>query len=312
MREIGRKMINPAHARKLRPWIKSFASDVVARVEAADHVDLVEEVALRLPLELICEALGMRGDDVDRFHAWSSDVGLFAGRMSQEWDPETQLSLDRSLASWLELESMFRRLMDEKRRQPEDDILTELVRYFDNGTVSEEEVIGLAVFFLAAGHGTSRDLIASALYLLLTHPSEATRLAAGPSTIASAVEEVLRYESPIPVLSQLTSEDVTFAGETVHAGESVLLHLGSANRDSAKFDRAEVFDVTRTDNRHLAFGYGGHFCLGAPLARETATAVLEELEPFLSHLVLDPAPPQWRTGDFSGRSLTSLNASWSR
>jgi pimeloyl-[acyl-carrier protein] synthase len=206
---------------------------------------------------------------------------------------------------------MFHRLMDQKRREPEDDLLTELVHYFDNGAVSEEEVIGLAVFILAAGHGTSRDLIASALYLLLTHPDEATRLAAGPSAIVSAVEEVLRYESPIPVLSQLASEDVAFAGETVHAGESVLLHLGSANRDPAKFDRAEVFDVTRTDNRHLAFGFGGHFCLGAPLARETAAAVLEELEPFLSHLVLDPVPRQWRTGDFSGRSLISLSASWS-
>jgi cytochrome P450 len=103
MREIGRNLVNPALARKLRPWIESFASDVVARVEAVDHVDLVEEVALRLPLELICEALGMRGDDVGRFHAWSSGVGLFAGRMSPAWDPEAQLSLDRSLASWLEL-----------------------------------------------------------------------------------------------------------------------------------------------------------------------------------------------------------------
>jgi cytochrome P450 len=104
---------------------------------------------------------------------------------------------------------------------------------------------------------------------------------------------------------------MVIAGHEVGAGDTVLLHLGSANRDPARFDRPDIFDVGRADNRHLAFGFGAHFCLGAPLARQTAAIMLEELGPHLPHLVLDPAPAPWKHGDMSGRTLVELYASWS-
>jgi cytochrome P450 len=110
-------------------------------------------------------------------------------------------------------------------------------------------------------------------------------------------------------VSQLAAQATVIGGHEVHAGDAVLLHLGSANRDP--FDRAEIFDVSRSDNRHLAFGSGAHFCLGAPLARQTASVLLEELEPHLSHLVPDNEPPRWKHGDRSGRTLAELHASWS-
>ncbi len=310
MREIGRHLVSPAMAEKFRPWTVSFARDVVARIKAQDHFDLVEEVALRLPLDLICEALGIHHDDVRRFHDWSSDLGLFAARMSPQWDEGCQSSLDRSMTSWLALEEMFRRLMEDKRQNPADDILTELTQHYDAGTITEDEVIGLAVFILAAGHGTSRDLIANSLYLLLTNPEQARELAEGPDAVAHAVEEVLRYESPIPMLSQLAGQATVIAGHDVQAGDTVLLHLGSANRDPYRFDRPDIFEVRRSQNRHLAFGFGAHFCLGAPLARQTAAVLLAELEPHLSHLVLDDGPPRWKRGDMSGRTLAELFASW--
>jgi cytochrome P450 len=309
LREIGRHLVNPAMAQKFRPWTASFTKDVVAGLRAQDHFDLVEEVALRLPLELICAALGIPEDDVRQFYDWSSDLGLFAGRMSPDWDAGSQASVDRSMASWLSLDDMFHRLMKDKRTRPADDVLTELTRHYDEGTITEDEVIGLAVFILAAGHGTSRNLIANSLYLLLNHPDEAHKLAGGPEVVARAVEEVLRYESPIPMLSQLASQATSIGGRDIFPGDTVLLHLGSANRDPERFERPEIFDVGRTENRHLAFGFGAHFCLGAPLARQTATVLLEELQPHLSQLILE-GPPRWKHGDMSGRALVELPASW--
>jgi cytochrome P450 len=311
LREIGRRLVGPGLAQKFRPWTVSFAKGTVARIQAQDHLDLVEEVALRLPLELICQALGIHDEDIRRFHDWSADVGQFAGRMSPTWGTSSQASLDKSMASWRSLEDLFHRLMEDKRRDRSDDILTELTRHYDEGTITEDEVIGLAVFILAAGHGTTRDLIANSLYLLLNHPEQAGRLAAGPDAIGRAVEEVLRYESPIPMLSQLAAQATVIGGHEVHAGDTVLLHLGSANRDPDRFDRAEIFDVSRSDNRHLAFGSGAHFCLGAPLARQTVSVLLEELEPHLSHLVPDNERPRWKHGDMSGRTLAELHATWS-
>jgi cytochrome P450 len=311
MREIGRRLVNPGMAQKFRHWTVAFNHDVIARIKAQDHLDLVEEVALRLPLKLICEVLGIHDDDVRPFHDWSADLGLFAGRMSPEWDAGSQVSVDRSMASWLALQDMFHRLMEDKRRRSENDILTELVRYYDDGIITEDEVIGLAVFILAAGHGTSRDLIANSLYLLLAHPEQVRQLSAGPDIVARAVEEVLRYESPIPMLSQVAGRAMVIAGHEVGAGDTVLLHLGGANRDPARFDRPDIFDVGRADNRHLAFGFGAHFCLGAPLARQTAAIMLEKLGPHLPHLVLDPVPASWKHGDMSGRTLVELYASWS-
>jgi cytochrome P450 len=230
--------------------------------------------------------------------------------MSWAWDAGWQASLDGAMASWISLEEMFRRLMQDKRRAPADDILTELTHHYDEGDLTEDEVIGLAVFILAAGHGTSRDLIANRLYLLLTHPDQARGLAGGPGAVSRAVEEVLRYESPIPVVSQLATQATVIGGHEVSAGDAVLLHLGSANRDADRFDQPEAFDVGRTENRHLAFGFGAHFCLGAPLARQTAGVLLEHLEPHLLRLVLDDEPPRWRHGDMSGRAPAELHASW--
>ena len=310
MREIGRNLVNPALAHKFSPWTATFVRDVVARIRAEEVVDLVEEVALRLPLELICHALGVPDGDAGRFHAWSGDIGLFAARMSPEWGPEVQLGLDRSMASWLSLEEMFRRLMDDKRRAPQDDLLTQLVHYFDEGALSEDEVIGLAVFILAAGHGTSRDLIANSLYLLLTHPAEAAKLAGGPAAIGAAVEEVLRYESPIPMLSQLAAHDAVLGGQALRAGDPVILHIGSANRDGAKFARADVFDVARADNRHLAFGLGPIFASVRPSPARPPPSCWKSWA-HLRYLVADPGPPKWKTGDMSGRALAKLDVSWS-
>ncbi len=310
LRELSRSMLNPTLARTFRPWIICFVRQSVAEMQLEEHVDLVEQLALRLPLALICDALGMPRASMERFHNLTCDVGPFAGRMDPSWDPEAQQAVERANESWLALEDMFRQLIAEKQKAPADDLLTRLVSSSDNGTISDDELIGLSVFFLAAGHGTARDLLANGLWLLMTHPDEAAKLSASSALIGSAVEEALRYESPIPTMSRLAAGDVNLRGMTIHKGDTVLLHLAAANRDPAKFERAATFDVTRKNNRHIAFGWGAHFCLGAPLAREQAAVVFEEMAPLLPHLVLDRPQPTWRPGDLSDRNLTELGATW--
>ncbi|MCU1489750.1 MAG: cytochrome, partial [Acidimicrobiaceae bacterium] len=277
LRELSRAMLNPTLARAFRPWITSFVHETISEIEREEHVDLLDRLALRLPLALIGEALGMPETSMDRFHTLTCDVGPFAGRMNPSWDLEAQQSVDRANESWFALEDMFRQLIREKQRAPADDLLTRLVSSSQDGVISDDELIGLSVFFLAAGHGTARDLLASGLYLLMTHPDQAAKVATSPALVASAVEEVLRYESPIPTMSRLAADDLTLREMKIRSGETVLLHLAAANRDPAKFERAGTFDVTRSPNRHLAFGWGAHFCLGAPLAREQASVVIAEM-----------------------------------
>ncbi|HEX4656422.1 MAG TPA: cytochrome P450 [Streptosporangiaceae bacterium] len=310
LRRLARSMLNPALAAAFRPWITAYVRAAIAEIRCEEHVDLLDRLALRLPLALICAALGVPHAQAEQFHRWTCDVGPFAGRVDPSWSADTQRAVDRANQSWLALEDMFRALIREKQRSPGDDLLTRLVSSTAEGTISDDELIGLSVFFLAAGHGTTRNLVASGLYLLMTHPAEAEKLSRAPELIGLAVEEVLRYESPIPVASRLALADLTLGGATIRAGDSVIVHLAGANRDPAAFDDPATFDVTRQNNRHLAFGRGPHFCLGAPLARAEAAVVFEEVGHILPRLVLDKPNPRWRTGDMTDRCLTELKASW--
>jgi cytochrome P450 len=312
LRRLAHSMINPAMAATYRPWISAYVRDVLNEMRRNEHVNLLDDLALRMPLALICTVLGVPDRQADQFHRWTCDVGPFAGRVDPSWTGEDRQAVDRANASWLALEDMFRRLMREKQQRPADDMITRLVDAEGEGTISADELIGLAVFFLAAGHGTTRNLLTNGLYLLLTHPAEAAKLSGDgdPVRTGPAVEEVLRYESPIPMVSRLALADLTLGDARIRAGDSVIIHLAAANRDPAVFERAATFDVTRPDNRQLAFGRGRHFCLGAPLARVEAAVVLEEAGPLLPLLELDLPSGRWRTGDMTDRCLTELKASW--
>jgi len=312
MREVSRQLVNPGLAAKLQPRVTRLVREMVAQMRALETVDLLEALALRLPVTVICDALGMEGADAAQFHALTEDLGRFAGRVDSSWGPEDQSMVYRSNQSWLALEELFRRLIAGKRRHPGDDVLSALVRAHDNGMLSDDEVVGLSVFFFAAGHGTTRDLLANGLYLLMANPGEVAKLQAASSNIAPAIEEALRYESPIPMVSQLAGADHVAAGAEIRAGDAVILHIGAANRDPAQFVGPARFDVTRRENRHLAFGLGAHFCLGAPLARRQAALVLEELGPDLDRLVFAEPPPSWGRGNMSLRTLTTLTAGWSQ
>jgi hypothetical protein len=311
MREVSRQLVNPGLAAKLQPRITHLVREMLVEMRALQTVDLLEALALRVPVKVICDALGMVGADAAQFHALTEDLGRFAGRVETSWGPEDQSMLYRSNQSWLALEELFRRLIDEKRRHPGDDVLSALVSAHDNGMLSDDEVVGMSVFFFAAGHGTTRDLLANGLYLLMAHPGEVGKLQLDASYVGAAIEEALRYESPIPMVSQLAGADHVLGDAEVRAGDAVILHIGAANRDPAQFVDPARFDVARKENRHLAFGLGAHFCLGAPLARRQVAIVLEELGPDLDRLVFAEPAPKWGRGNMSSRTLTTLTARWS-
>jgi len=176
LRGLARSMLNPALAAAFRPWIAAYVRGTIAEIRREEHVDLLDRLALRLPLALICAALGVPHAQAQQFHRWTCDVGPFAGRVDPSWSPGARRAVDRANESWLALEDMFRALIREKQRSPGDDLLTRLVSSTAEGTISDDELIGLSVFFLAAGHGTTRNLVASGLYLLMTHPAEAEKL----------------------------------------------------------------------------------------------------------------------------------------
>ena len=310
LRTLARSMLNPALAASFRPWITSYVRDTMAGIRSEQPVNLLDRLALRLPLALICVALGIPDELAQQFHDWTCDVGPFAGRVDPSWSDESRQAVDRANESWLALEDMFRKLIRQKQQHPADDLLTRLLTAASEGTISAEELIGLSVFFMAAGHGTTRNLLANGLYLLLTHPAELRKLSGAGGVTGSAVEEVLRYESPIPIVSRLALSDLTLSGASIRAGDSVILHLAGANRDPATFEDAATFDITRKNNRHLAFGRARHFCLGAPLARVEAAIVFEEAAPLLPRLVLDSPDVRWRPGDMTDRCVSELSASW--
>ena len=310
MREVARRVINPSSAAAARPMIESSVREILNGLREKPHFDLVRDLALCLPLTVICRLLGIPDENVTDFHNWAIDVGQFAGQVDPSWNPATQSVIEQANRSWFSLEELFGRLIADKRRTPADDILSALVRAFDAEIISDDELIGLAVFILAAGHTTTRDLLGNGLFLLLSRPEAARQVMEAPGNVGTAIEEILRFESPIPMASRLAGDRVVLEGRTLEPGQTVILHLGGANRDEAKFEHPETFDVLRQHNRHLAFGWGAHFCLGAPLAREQATIVLEELLPELPRIQLESTVPAWRPGDMSVRTLVELSAAW--
>jgi pimeloyl-[acyl-carrier protein] synthase len=279
-----------------------------------DTFDLLSEFALPVPLTIVCGILGVPAEDMARFHQWSADIAGFAGIMNPlPDDPDMRKVVDRADAAWAEAEHYFADLLSSRARSPRDDGITALATARDAGQLTNDEALGLCVFILAAGHGTTAALISNGILLLLTHSAALQELQRSPELAATAVEEILRYEGPIATASRLAAKDLQIGDRTIASGDAVILHVAAADRDPGAFTDPNRFDITRSPNRHLAFGWGSHFCLGAPLARLQATTTLEALvaDGALRRWQLD-GPPRWRLGGPDARELEQLRVSWVR
>jgi cytochrome P450 PksS len=288
LRNLVHKAFTPSRIEQLRERVQAIANELLDQVEGRGRMDLVKQYALPLPLTVILELLGIPGKDRDKFHKW---VSAFLRR-------PTTLNLVLAIPSMMALMRYLRKLFRERRAAPKDDLVTALVQAREGGdSLSEDELLAMVILLLIAGHETTVNLIASGTLVLLEHPTERERLQRDPSLIEPAIEELLRYASPVETATErYTREEVTIAGVTLPRGELVLPVLASANRDAAHFDRPDTLDIARAKNKHIAFGLGIHFCLGAPLARLEGQIAVQTLLRRLPRLRLDAAPEalRWR------------------
>ena len=289
----------------LGPRIQALVDGLLDEVEPQGRMDVVRDLAHRLPATVILELLGVPVEDRARFRGWTE-------RMIQLANVTTLESVQTGMAGMDEACRWVRELLLERRREPRDDLMSGLAATRELESMGDRELRATVVNliqFLLAGHETTTSLIGSGLYALLRHPDHFALLRADPALTSSAVEELLRYESPLQYLTRRATQDVELGGRQVRRDELVLPVLGAANRDPAQFADPDRLDVRRRPNRHLAFGFNVHFCLGAPLGRQEAQLALETVVRRLDGLRLDGAPPRWRHNAMF-RGLESLEVAF--
>jgi cytochrome P450 len=274
LRGLVAKAFTPRVVESLREGTQQLVDELLDAAWEADEIDLLGEFAYPLPMRVICDLLGVPYEDQHRFKVWSQ-------ALARGMDPDFLLSDDVIQAraeAVMQFVQYFLELMAERRRKPGDDLLSALVSVEDGGTVlSEAEVLSTCTLLFIAGHETTVNLIAAGALAMLKNPDQARRFRADPDVHRSAVEEVLRYVSPVQLTGRAFTEDCEFGGVEFGEGEFVMLLLASANHDPAQFDEPERFDITRNPNNHLGLGFGIHHCLGAPLARMETQLALTSL-----------------------------------
>ncbi|MEV4560865.1 cytochrome P450 [Kitasatospora sp. NPDC049285] len=287
LRRLVTRAFTPARVQQLRPAVRALAEELVDGWSPGDRVDLMEGLAVPLPVTVICQLLGVPAADRARVHRWSSDL-LATG------DHERIDAASHALADYMSA------LAAAKREEPDEALLSALVavRDEDGDQLSELELVSLAVLLLVAGHETTTAAIGNSVLALLQHPEQLALLHADPGRIPAAVDELLRYDSPVSIATWRWAPKATFLGETeVPAGSPVFVSPGAANRDPARFTDPDRLDLDRPDARsHLAFGHGIHRCLGAPLAQAEVETVLQLLlERFPDLQLAEPAEQlPWR------------------
>jgi len=289
LRALVHRAFTPARIHGLQTRIRAIAGELLDAVQARGEIELVRDFALPLPLTVIGELLGVPAADRARFQRLSQSTLV----------PPTTLNVLRMLPAMWALIRLVRRLIAERRRDPQDDLLTALTQAEEAGDrLSEDEQVAMVLLLLIAGHETTVNLISSGALALLQHPDQLEALRARPEGIKTAIEELLRFTNPVETATErYAAEDLTLHGKTIRRGELVLAVLASANRDEAHFTRPDELDLARDPNRHLAFGMGVHYCLGAPLARmegQIAVELLLERLPEL-RLAVPAAKLRWRS-----------------
>lgn len=288
LRSLVHKAFTPRLVERMRGRVQGLADELVEAALRRGEMELIEDYALPLPMTLITEILGVPAADRGKFHRWSKAVVSLSS-------PNPTVRVLPPV--WMFIRYL-RRFFTVRRRDPRDDLASALIQAEESGDrLSEDELLAMVFLLLVAGHETTVNLIGSGVLALLEHPGQVERLLGEPSLIIPGVEELLRYTSPVFMSTErYAREDVTIHGVTIPRGEMVFGVIGSANRDESAFENPDTLDLARVPNRHLSFGQGIHFCLGAPLARmeaQIAIGTLLSRAPGL-RLKVPPATLRWR------------------
>jgi cytochrome P450 len=288
LRRLVSKAFTPRAIERLRPRVEALTEELLDGLARRGAFDLIHDFAVPLPVTVIAEMLGIPAADFAVFKRWSDHLVGFL-------DPLASPGPEVLRATVAEFDAYMMRLADERRREPADDLLSALVQAEEQGDrLSPQELQGTIALLLAAGNETTTNLIGNGVLALLRHPEQLARLSAEPGIAERAVEELLRWDSPVQLTMRIPLEPVELGGVRLAPHHAVVVVLGSANHDPAAFARPDVLDVGREPVEHAAFGYGIHFCLGAQLARLEGQVAIGELTRRFPNMRLAGEPPRWR------------------
>jgi len=289
LRGLVAKAFTPRAVERMRPRIEAILKELLEARPARGPMELVTELAAPLPVRVIAEMLGIPPEDGERFRHWSNEVVRSLG----EGTHEDRRAAERAGA---ELDRYFEATIAARRAAPKDDLISALASAEDAGDrLKRNELLSTLTLLLVAGNETTTNLISNATLALLRNPAQLELLRRAPEQVAGAIDELLRYDSPVQMTSRIALSDRELAGKKIRRGEQLVLLLGSANRDPAVFEEPDRLDLTRRDVRHLSFSHGIHFCLGAQLARLEAGLALEALITRFPRFTLLPQEIRWGT-----------------
>lgn len=303
LRNLVHRAFTPRLIQNMHGRIQGITNDLLDAAEAKGEMELIEDFALPLPMTVIAEILGVPHEDHDKFRKWSLMITDDASFDNPLRMTGTIKAFSRYMRGQFEL----------RRSEPRDDLLTALVQAEESGDkLNEDELLGMVMLLLIAGHETTVNLIGNGTFALMQNRDQWNLLQDNPALIKPAIEEFVRYDSPVHFATErFAKHDLELGGATIKKGEMVVLGLGAANRDPAKFENPDTLDIMRTPNKHLAYGQGVHYCVGAPLARmEASIAFTSLIERFPDlRLAIDSSEVQYRPS-FVLRGLQSLPVKW--
>ena len=292
LRTLVSKAFTPRVIEEMRPHIQAIVDRLLDQVRGSHSMDVIADLAYPLPVTVICEMLGVPLDDHVAIRDWSSDIARSLDSIGLLADPDVMARGDKARRA---LTEYFRRLLPERRRRPRQDLLSQLIAVEERGDrLNESELLSMCLLLFIAGHETTVNLIGNGVLALLRHPDELEKLRDQPDLVPLAIEELLRYDSPVQWTARITNTDVDVRGSRIPNGSMVVAAIGAANRDPSQFRDPDRLDIAREGNRHVAFGFGIHFCLGAPLARVEGQIALGTLLRRMPDLALQTATPEWR------------------
>jgi pimeloyl-[acyl-carrier protein] synthase len=290
VRGLAAKAFTPRRVEVLRGQIQDLVNRLLDAVQGQASMDVIADLAYPLPAMVNAKMLGVPVSDWKQLIAWSADFAQVLGNF--QYSPEHTRRVLRSLE---EMSAYFRAAIRACQRQPQEGLVSALVSADVEGDhLTEEEVVANSILMMVGGQETTTNLIGNGLLTLLRHPEQLERLRKDLSLIPSAVEELLRYESPSQHTTRLAPEDIVLGGKTICKHQTVTVVMGAANRDPERFSEPDRLDIARQDNRHLAFGWASHFCFGAPLGRLEGQIAFETVLRRMPNLSLEPGPLEWR------------------